>query len=121
MDPSCPRSAFPEPHTVTNMTIATQRKLTHMDVVMKKCNTDLAKTRSGGRSISTKEVSVKPAMMADWVPTAEKFELNSLSSRSRKLMALCLTSDCSKSLSAASIVAKAGAWSQNRPARAKQK
>eukprot|EP00967_Tisochrysis_lutea_P016678 scaffold18816_cov32-Tisochrysis_lutea.AAC.9 len=91
------------------MTIATQRKLTQMEVVMKKWSTDLAKARSGGRSISTNEVSVKPAMIADCVPTAEKFELNSLSSRSRRLIARCFTSDCSSSLSAASILEGEGA------------
>jgi hypothetical protein len=59
--------------------MATVTKLTQMDVVTKKWSAFFAIIFSGGRSISTKEVSVKPAMMAACVPTAEKLELKSLS------------------------------------------
>ena len=59
---------------------------------------------SGGRSISTKLVSVKPAMIADCVPTAEKLLLKSFSSFSRSSIERCFTFDWRSSLSAASMV-----------------
>eukprot|EP00965_Chrysotila_dentata_P192466 6175192-Pleurochrysis_carterae.AAC.3 len=101
------------PQTVTNVTIATQRKLTHIDVVMQKCSMHLAHSRFGGRSISTNDVSVKPAMMAACVPTAEKLTLKSLSSFSRSTIERFFTSDCSSSLSAASMLTAARrAWAR---------
>ena len=48
---------------------------------------------SGGRSISTNDVSVKPAMIAACVPTAEKLELNNFNSFSRSSMDRCFTFD----------------------------
>ena len=69
----------------------------------------LASCFSGGRSISTNVVSVKPAMMADCVQMAEKFWLKSLSSFSRSSMERCFTLLCSRSLSAASIRSTLGA------------
>lgn len=101
--PSRPRSALPVPQTDTNVTMATQMKLEQMDSVTKVCSMVLAVGLFGGRSISTKLVSVNPAMMAACVPTAEKFVLKSLSSFSRSAMERCFTLLCSKSLSAASI------------------
>ena len=65
IEPFAPRRAFPLPHTVTKVTIATQRKLTQIESVTKKCSIFLAHIFSGGKSTSTKLVSVKPAMMAD--------------------------------------------------------
>ena len=67
----------------------------------------LGRCFSGGRSISTNVVSVKPAMIADCVQMAEKFWLKSLSSFSRSSMERCFTLLCSRSLSAASILAAA--------------
>ena len=93
MDPSLPRSALPLPHTETNVTIATHTKLQQMERVTKVCSMVLAVGLLGGRSISTKLVSVKPAIIAACVPTAEKLELKSLSSRSRSSVARCFTVD----------------------------
>lgn len=67
---------------------------------------------SGGRSISTNEVSVKPAMIAACVPTAEKFELKSFNSFSRNSIDRCFTFDWSSSLSAASMLS----WGLTPPA-----
>ena len=104
IEPSCPRSALPLPQTVTKVTIATVMKLMQMEVVTKKCSMALATFFSGGRSISTNEVSVKPAMIAACVPTAEKLSLKSLSSFSRNSIERCFTFDCKSSLSAASML-----------------
>ena len=84
IEPSRPRSALPLPHTVTNVTIATHRKLEQIDIVMKKCSIAFATILFGGRSISTNDVSVKPAITADCVATALKLVLKSLSSFSRR-------------------------------------
>ena len=83
MAPSRPRSALPVPHTDTKVTMATQMKLEQMDSVTKVWSMVFAVGLFGGRSISTKLVRVKPAMIAAWVPTAEKLVLKSLSSFSR--------------------------------------
>ena len=101
--PSRPRSAFPVPHTDTNVTIATQTKLEQMERVTKVWSIVFAVGLFGGKSISTKLVNVNPAMIAACVPTAEKLVLKSFSSFSRSAMERCLTLLCNSSLSAASI------------------
>jgi len=105
IEPSLPRSALPLPHTETKVTVATQTRLAQMEMVTKVCSIVLAVGLFGGRSISTNVVSVKPAMIAAWAPTAEKFLLKRLSSFSRSWMARCLTVVWRSSLSAASMVA----------------